>query len=99
MSGKQKKVTYKELMERNDFLLSRLLEVERAVNYTHSLIVAYIDSNEDSEKLVKFLKEQGEKDGQAQRDNSKGNRENKPGDNDSDSKSKESGKKLKIRTN
>ena len=23
MSGKQKKVTYKELMERNDFLLSR----------------------------------------------------------------------------
>ena len=45
MSGKQKKVTYKELMERNDFLLSRLLEVERAVNYTHSLIVSYIDCN------------------------------------------------------
>ena len=43
--SKSKKVTYKELMERNDFLLSRLMQVEKAVNYTHTLIIAYIDSN------------------------------------------------------
>ena len=98
MSGKQKKVTYKELMERNDFLLSRLLEVERAVNYTHSLIVSYIDCNSDSEKLVKFLKEQGDKNGQAKPGDSKGDRKNQSGDTNIKPESGEAGKKLKIRT-
>ena len=51
--SKKKKITYNELMERNDFLLSRLMEIERAVNYTHSLIIAYIDCNEDQDKLKK----------------------------------------------
>jgi hypothetical protein len=85
--SKAKKVTYKELMERNDFLLSRLLEVERAVNYTHTLTLAYIDCNDDKEKLRKFL-EEVDKNEQADRSDTKGDRKDKSGDKDVKSKSK-----------
>ena len=94
--SKAKKVTYKELMERNDFLLRRLLEVERATNYIHSLIISYIECNKHQEKLKKFLKEETN-DKQTDGSNTKGNREDKSGDTDTKSKSSETGKKLKIR--
>ena len=96
--SKQKKVTYKELMKRNDFLLSRLMELERGVNYTHTLILSYIDCNDHKDKLKNFLEEMG-KNGQTNKSDSKGNRKDKSGDSNSESKSKETGKKLKIRTN
>ena len=88
MSGKQKKVTYKELMERNDFLLSRLLEIERAVNYTHTLIIAYIDSNNHQDKLKNYLEKENNKNEQTDRSDTEGNRKDKSGDTNSKSKSK-----------
>ena len=84
--SKAKKVTYKELMERNDFLLSRLMEVERAVNYTHTLIIAYIDANKHHDKLKQFLEEQN-KNGKTDGSDTKGDRKDKSGDTDSKSKS------------
>ena len=74
--SKAKKVTYKELMERNDFLLSRLMEVERAVNYTHTLILAYIDANDHQDKLKQFLEEQN-KNGKTDRSDTKRDRKDK----------------------
>jgi len=88
--SKRKKVTYNELMERNDFLLSRLMEMERAINYTHTLIISYIDCNEDQEKLKTYLKET--ENGQANGSSSKTNRTDKSGDNKTISKSSSSRK-------
>ena len=85
--SKTKKVTYKELMERNDFLLSRLLEVERAVNYMHTLVISYIACNKHEEKLKQYL-EENNKNEQANGSDTKGNRKDKSGDTDSNSKSK-----------
>ena len=84
---KKKKLTYNELSERLDLLFTRMLEIERAINYTHSLIVAYVDSNNHSEKFVKFLKEIKEKNEQANRSNTEGNRKDKSGNISSKSKS------------
>ena len=39
--SKAKKVTYKELMDRNEFLLSKLMQTERAIDYTHTLLLKY----------------------------------------------------------
>ena len=96
--SKSKKVTYKELMERNDFLLSRLMQVEKAVNYTHTLIIAYIDSNSHQEKLKEFLEKENEN-GQSDKSNTNGDRENQPGDIVTDAKSAKTGGKSKARTN
>jgi len=85
--SKAKKVTYKELMERNDFLLSRLLEVERATNYVHTLIITYIACNKHEDKLKKYLEEHN-KNEQANRSDTKGDRKDKSGDKDVRSKSK-----------
>ena len=85
---KKKKLTYNELGERLDFVFNRLMEVERAVNYVHSLIVACVDSNDHSKKLIKYLKEQEEKNEQANRSDTKGDRKDKSGDSSSNSKSK-----------
>ena len=86
--SKPKKVTYKELIKRNDFLLSRLLEVERAVNYTHTLIIAYIDSNNHQDKLKNYLEKENNKNEQTDRSDTEGNRKDKSGDTNSKSKSK-----------
>ena len=95
--SKRKKVTYNELMERNDFLLSRLMETERAINYTHTLIISYIDCNKDQEKLKNYLKEtEGE---QTDRSSSKTNRINKSRDNKAVSKSSELGNSDSKKTN
>ena len=85
---KKKKLTYNELAERLDLMFTRMLEIERAINYTHSLVVAYVDSNNHSEKFVEFLKKEKEKNEQANRSNSKGDREDKSGNYAPDSESK-----------
>ena len=88
--AKSKKVTYKELMERNAFLLDKLIEVKRAVDYTHTLIIAYIDCNGDEEKLKQFLKKENEN-GKTNRSNTSGDRKDKSGDTSLDSKSTDAG--------
>lgn len=85
--SKSKKVTYKELMERNDFLLTRLMEVERATNYMHTLIISYIACNKHEDKLKKYL-EENSKNGQENGSDSEGDRKDKSGDTNSESKSK-----------
>ena len=85
--SKSKKVTYKKLMERNDFLLARLMEVERAVNYTHTLIIAYIDSNNHQDKFKNFLEEKN-KNEQTDGSDTEGNREDKSGDSNTKPESK-----------
>ena len=87
--SKRKKVTYSELMQRNDYLLSRLMEVERAVNYTHTLTLNYIASNKHEKKLKKYLEKEA-KNGQANGSSSKTNRADKSGDNKTVSKSSSS---------
>ncbi len=96
--SKSKKVTYKELMERNDFLLSRLMQVEKAVDYMHTLLIDYIDCNGDQEKLKQFL-EEVTKDGQSNTSDIDGNRENKPGNTSIDTESSEVGGKSEAPTN
>ena len=89
--SKRKKVTYSELMERNDFLLSRLMEMERAVNYTHTLIISYIDCNKDQDKLKEYLKKESDN-GQANGSSSEADRVDKSGDSKAISKSSKPGK-------
>ena len=88
--SKKKKVTYSELMERNDFLLSRLMEVERAVNYTHTLVISYISSNKHEKKLKNYL-EKETKNGQTNGSGSESDRANKSRDNKTISKSSKTG--------
>ena len=87
--GKKKKVTYNDLMQRNDFLLSRLMEVERAINYTHSLTVSYIACNKDEDKFKKYLKKEAEN-GQADGSSSETNRTNQSGNSETIRKSSKS---------
>jgi hypothetical protein len=54
---KRKKITYNQIMETCNALYNKLLQVEKAVNYNHTLTLAYIDCNGDQDKLTKFLKE------------------------------------------
>ena len=85
---KKKKLTYNELNERLDFVFNRLMEVERAVNYIHTLTVSYISSNNHQDKFKKYLEKESKKNEQANGSDSKGNRENKSGNSNADSKSK-----------
>ena len=88
--SKRKKITYNELMERNDFLLSRLMEVERAVNYTHTLIISYISSNNHEKKFKNYLEKEA-KIGQDNGSSTKADRTNKSGDNKAITKSSKAG--------
>jgi hypothetical protein len=83
---KRKKITYNQIMETCNALYNKLLEVEKAVNYNHTLTLAYIDCNGDQDKLTKFLKEMNE-DGQSDESNISGNREDKSGDTNTNTKS------------
>ena len=87
---KKKKITYSELMERNDLLLSRLMETERAVNYIHMLIVSYIASNNHGDKFKKYLEKEA-KNGQTDGSSSKSDRTNQQGDSETISKSSKPG--------
>ena len=91
--SKRKKVTYSELMQRNDYLLSRLMEVERAVNYTHTLTLNYIASNKHEKKLKKYLEKEA-KNGQTNGSSSETNRTDKSGNNKTVKKSSKPGKSI-----
>tara|TARA_R100000988_G_C3995112_1_gene165213 strand:+ start:1337 stop:1642 length:306 start_codon:yes stop_codon:yes gene_type:complete len=95
---KRKKITYNQIMETCNALYNKLLEVEKAVNYNHTLTLAYIDCNKDQDKLTKFLKEMN-KDGQSNKSNTNGNREDKSGNTNTDTKSTKVGKIIKDGAN
>tara|TARA_R100000501_G_scaffold4868_1_gene10873 strand:+ start:407 stop:715 length:309 start_codon:yes stop_codon:yes gene_type:complete len=86
---KKKKVTYNELMERLDFTFGKLMELERGINYLHTLVVSYISCNKHEEKLKTFLKKETKKDGQTKSDNTKGDRKDQSGDTNPEPKSKQ----------
>ena len=62
---KEKKVTYKELMQRLNFLFEKLIHIERTLNFVYTLELKYIEMNGDTEKLTKFLEKEAENDRQA----------------------------------
>ena len=95
---KRKKITYNQIMETCNALYNKLLEVEKAVNYNHTLTLAYIDCNGDQDKLTKFLKEMNE-DGQSDKSNTDGNRKDKSGDTNTNTKSAKVGKITKDGAN
>ena len=55
--SKSKKVTYKELKDRIDFVFYKSAEIEQAVNYTHSLMLEFIYFTKNKEKFLAYLKE------------------------------------------
>ena len=65
---KSKKVTYKELKQTMDSFIIELINVKRAVDYDHTLLLKYIESNGHDGKLTKFLKKESENDKQKLRD-------------------------------
>ena len=92
--SKPKKVTYKELMDKLDFVFYKTAEIQRAVDYTHTLLLEYIsfkkDNNALKEHLATIQKEM--KDEQANRDSSGSDSLNKSGDKKSNGKSDKSGR-------
>ena len=90
---KAKKVTYKELANRIDIMLQRVMQISNAMDYTHTLLVKYIEMNKDIDKLKEFLKKE-EEDAQAKRSDTEGDREDKSGNTDTNTKSKQSRKKV-----
>tara|TARA_R100000655_G_C2888042_1_gene176558 strand:+ start:157 stop:447 length:291 start_codon:yes stop_codon:yes gene_type:complete len=93
--AKNKKVTYKELKDRIDFCFYKSAEIEQAVNYTHSLMLEFIDFTKNKEEFLKFLKEK--KNEQERKSNTKGSGEDKSGDSTLNTKSQESGKSTSKR--
>ena len=67
---KEKKVTYKELMQRLNFLFEKLIHIERTLNFAYTLQLKYIEMNGDTEKLTKFLEKETENERQASEDSS-----------------------------
>ena len=65
---KSKKVTYRELKQTIDSLIIELINVKRAMDYDHTLLLKYIESNGHDEKLTKFLKKEMKNDNKALRD-------------------------------
>ena len=84
--SKRKKVTYKELTNDLGIVIQRMAQIEKGLDYMHSLLISYIECNKDQDKLKKFLEK--EKNEQANRSNSKGDREDKTGNYAPDSESK-----------
>ena len=56
--SKSKKITYKELMERLNFVLGKMMQFERALDYNHTLVLKYIEFKGDVKKLRDFLKKE-----------------------------------------
>ena len=96
--SKPKKITYNELMDRNLLLLQKTVEMQRAIDYLHTLLLSYIECNNHQEKLKKYL-EENNKNEQTNGSDPNGNREDKPGDTPIDTESTEARDKSKTRTN
>ena len=84
--SKRKKVTYKELTNDLGIVIQRMAQIEKGLDYMHSLLISYIECNKDQDKLKKFL-EKEIKDGQTDGSSSEANRSNKSGDKKTDGKS------------
>ena len=89
--SKQKKITYNELMERNNFLFEKILQIQKAVDYSHTVLLKYIDFKEDAKGLKKYLEKEIKKNEQANRSSSEADRSNKSGDKSVSGKSNKSG--------
>ena len=85
---KKKKLTNKELENRIDILLNKIMAVTNGIDFTHALITTYIRFKEDQEKFKEFLDKENKKHEQADRSDSKGDRKDKSGDTDSKPESK-----------
>ena len=77
---KEKKVTYKELMQRLNFLFEKLIHIERTLNFVYTLELRYIEMNGDTEKLTKFLEKETENDRQASENSSGASGQTESGD-------------------
>ena len=53
--SKRKKVTYKELTNDLGIVIQRMAQIEKGLDYMHSLLISYIECNKDQDKLNKFL--------------------------------------------
>ena len=94
--SKSKKVTYKELKDRIDFVFYKSAEIEQAVNYTHSLMLEFINFTKNKEKFLAYLKEKEcEQKGNS---DTPGSGENKSGNTTANTKSPEAGKRTSKRT-
>tara|TARA_R100000808_G_C2147763_1_gene155798 strand:+ start:188 stop:493 length:306 start_codon:yes stop_codon:yes gene_type:complete len=91
--SKPKKITYKELASRIDFMIEKLIQLERGLDYVHSLAISYIECNDHQEKLKEFLKKES-KDEQADGSSPETDRGDKSGDKSSSEQSDESGKSI-----
>lgn len=87
---KQKKVTYKELKQIIDIALAEQINIKRAVDYSHTLLLKYIDSNGDSDNLKKYLEKEAKNDDKTLRD--------RDGENKQTDKSTKSVKKRKQKS-
>ena len=88
--SKRKKVTYKELTNDLGIVIQRMAQIEKGLDYMHSLIISYIECNKDQDKLKKFLEKEIE-DGQTSGDSSGAGSSDKSGDKKSNGKSNKSG--------
>lgn len=59
--SKAKKITYKEIMERLNFVMGRVMQIEKTLDYDHTLLLRYIECKGDVDNLKEFLKEQERK--------------------------------------
>jgi hypothetical protein len=85
---KKKKLTNKELENRIDILLNKIVAVTNGIDFTHALITTYIKFKEDHEKFKEFLDKENKKNEQTDRSNTEGDREDKSGDTNSKPESK-----------
>ena len=69
MSGKGKKLTYKELNDRITSAFARLLEIHQNMDYVHTLVLKYIKFNNNEEAFLKFVEEDREKEEAKVREN------------------------------
>ena len=88
--SKAKKVTYKELMSRIDFIMEKMIQFEKGLDYVHSLVISYIECNDHQTKLRDFLKKETENE-QTDRSSNKTDRSNQSGDKSSNKPSDKPG--------
>ena len=100
---KQPKVTYKELMGRLEFMFGKLIELTKTINYSHTVLLEYIKFKEDTAGLTKYLKKEFELNKEKENDkngsNPGGDREDKSGTINSNTKSTKLGKEYETSGN
>ena len=70
----KKKLTMKEVKDRLDFCLQRIIESQKAIEYIHKIVSFYIDYKGDLDKYTKYLEKKNNESGkQDSKESSKGN--------------------------